>query len=64
MIVELVALVIWVAAAFAPDGTARYGAFDEEATCQAAVAKARAAGVFATDCVRVEMPKPKNGISS
>lgn len=59
--VQVVALVIWIAAAFAPDGSARYGAFDSKESCQEAVAQARAAGVFATDCVAVELPKPRNG---
>lgn len=54
-----IALIVYLAAAFAPDGSARYGIFDSKESCQEAVAQARAQGVFATDCVAVELPKPK-----
>ena len=64
MTAAVVALVIWVAAAFAPDGSTHYGAFEDEASCKEAIAKARAAGVFTTDCAKVELSKPKNGASS
>ena len=59
-----VALVIWIAAAFAPDGSARYGAFDSREACEHAVAAARSTGLFATDCVAVELPKPKKNADS
>lgn len=64
MIAEVVALVIFVAAAFAPDGSARYGAFDSKESCEAAVSAARAQGVFATDCVKVTLPQPKRNADS
>jgi hypothetical protein len=60
-VITAVILAIWIAAAFTPDGQAKYGAFDTKETCDGAVEAARAAGLFATDCVRVELPKPKNG---
>jgi hypothetical protein len=60
-VITAVTLFIWIAAAFLPDGAARYGAFDSKETCESAVESARAAGLFATDCVKVELPKPKNG---
>ena len=56
-----VSLIVWLAVIFASaTGEARYGVFTEEGTCQSAVAQAREAGIFVSDCVRVEVPKPKN----
>ena len=62
MITVAVSLVVWLAVVFSSeDGAARYGVFTEKALCEAAVAEARASGVFVSDCLRVEVPSPKNG---
>ena len=56
-----VALVVYVAAAFFPSGETRYAVFSEKEACEAAVAQARAQGVFTSDCAAVELSKPSNG---
>jgi hypothetical protein len=58
----IVALVVYIAAAFFPSAPEpRYAVFTEQAECEQAVAQVRASGAFATDCVAVELPKPKAG---
>lgn len=65
MLIAAVGLVVFIAAAFMPgEEEARWGVFTDEATCQASVANVRARGAFATDCVKVTMPTPKNGVTS
>lgn len=62
MLTAVVALVVYVAAAFfAGDEQARYAVFTDQAACENAVAEVRASGAFATDCVAVTLPAPKNG---
>lgn len=57
--VTAVSLVLYLAAAFLPDGSTRYAVFETIEECRSAVSGARAAGVFVTDCVAVELPAPK-----
>jgi hypothetical protein len=60
----VVALVVYIAAVFLPgEDEARWGIFTEKQACEAAVARVRSQGVFATDSVKVEMPKPKGQVS-
>lgn len=64
MLTAAVAFVVFIAAAFLPDGSVRYGVFESKEECEVAVAQARATGILVTDCVNVELPKPKNGSKS
>lgn len=62
MLVAALSLVVYVAAAFVMgEADARWGVFTDKAACETAIAKVRAEGYFATDCVKVTMPTPKNG---
>lgn len=62
MVATVIALVVYVAAAFvAGEEEPRWGVFTDKPACEAAVARVRATGYFATDCVKVTMPAPKNG---
>jgi hypothetical protein len=59
MLTAVVSLVVYVAAAFFPgESTPRYAVFTDQETCVAAVTRARAQGIFVTDCVPVELPAP------
>jgi len=60
MISAVVALVIWVAAAFMPSGETKYGIFKEKELCERAVTEARSEGIFTSDCVKVELTKVQN----
>lgn len=59
-----IALIVYLACAFGADGQPRYGVFDSEEGCKAAVAQVRQSGLFASDCIRIEIPKPSNGNKS
>jgi hypothetical protein len=58
------ALIVYLACAFGADGAPRFGVFDSAEACSQAVAQVRQSGLFASDCIRVEIPKPRNGSSS
>lgn len=65
MMVSAVSLVVYVAAAFFPSAPEpRYAVFTEKASCEQAVAQVRASGAFASDCVAIELPAPRNGSAS
>jgi hypothetical protein len=61
MLTAVVALVVYVAAAFFGADEPRYAVFTSKEACDQAVAEVRASGTFASDCVAVTIPAPKNG---
>jgi hypothetical protein len=63
VISAVVALVIYVAAAFMPDGETHYGIFKDKEACLQAIAEARSQGIFTSECAEVKLTKVKNSTS-
>lgn len=54
----LTSVVLWIACALIPEGVG-VATFESKEQCEQAVAQARNHGMSVTDCVRVDLGKPK-----